>query len=85
MENLQVPVVGGHTRLTAIPLLSQAKPRIQFENYKEYMSAVKKIQMAWFDIFKAKSGMVGIAVYENAFIKVCFLYTFLLRVLLFSS
>jgi len=50
-----VPVIGGHSGETIIPLLSQVSPKVQFSN-EEVERLTKRIQNAGTEVVEAKAG-----------------------------
>ncbi|XP_075219490.1 malate dehydrogenase, mitochondrial-like [Lycorma delicatula] len=53
--NVNVPVIGGHSGITIIPLISQAKPSVEFP--KDQLKALtERIQEAGTEVVKAKAG-----------------------------
>ncbi|VDO23742.1 unnamed protein product [Brugia timori] len=54
-EETDIPVIGGHSGITIIPLLSQAKPFCKFSN-DEVKKLTERIQNAGTEVVKAKAG-----------------------------
>jgi len=52
---VNVPVVGGHSGVTIIPLISQAKPSVEFSKDK-LKALTERIQEAGTEVVKAKAG-----------------------------
>lgn len=55
VDSVNVPVIGGHAGITIIPLLSQAKPGVNFSD-TELQPLVARIQDAGTEVVKAKAG-----------------------------
>jgi len=55
VNNTQVPVIGGHSGVTIIPLLSQVKPSVKFSD-DEIKALTARIQDAGTEVVKAKAG-----------------------------
>ncbi|XP_015512551.1 malate dehydrogenase, mitochondrial [Neodiprion pinetum] len=51
----QVPVIGGHSGITIIPLISQAKPQVSFPD-DQLKALTERIQEAGTEVVKAKAG-----------------------------
>lgn len=66
----KVPVVGGHSGVTIVPLLSQCQPKIQFDQ-NEIKTLTERIQEAGTEVVKAKAG-AGSATLSMAFAAECF-------------
>ncbi|KDR07317.1 hypothetical protein L798_03098, partial [Zootermopsis nevadensis] len=64
-SKLNVPVVGGHSGVTIIPLISQAKPAVDF-NKDKLKALTERIQEAGTEVVKAKAG-AGSATLSMAF------------------
>ncbi|XP_069684096.1 malate dehydrogenase, mitochondrial [Periplaneta americana] len=62
---VNVPVVGGHSGVTIIPLISQAKPTVEF-NKDKLKALTERIQEAGTEVVKAKAG-AGSATLSMAF------------------
>ncbi|KAI3429685.1 hypothetical protein D9Q98_005770 [Chlorella vulgaris] len=54
-KEVDVPVIGGHAGETILPLLSQAKPKVEF-TAEDAAAMTKKIQNAGTDVVNAKAG-----------------------------
>ncbi|KAK6101357.1 malate dehydrogenase NAD-dependent [Brugia pahangi] len=54
-EETDIPVIGGHSGITIIPLLSQAKPFCKFSS-DEVKKLTERIQNAGTEVVKAKAG-----------------------------
>ncbi|KAJ9599604.1 hypothetical protein L9F63_009921 [Diploptera punctata] len=54
-KKVNVPVVGGHSGVTIIPLISQAKPSVEFQKDK-LKALTERIQEAGTEVVKAKAG-----------------------------
>uniref|UniRef100_U5EL58 Malate dehydrogenase, mitochondrial n=1 Tax=Corethrella appendiculata TaxID=1370023 RepID=U5EL58_9DIPT len=54
-QNVNVPVIGGHSGVTIIPLLSQCKPAVSFPQDK-VKALTERIQEAGTEVVKAKAG-----------------------------
>lgn len=54
-RDVQVPVIGGHSGITIIPLLSQVKPKVSFSD-SEVKKLTERIQEAGTEVVKAKAG-----------------------------
>ena len=58
MANVNIPVVGGHSGVTIIPLISQCTPPVSFpEDEREKL--IVRIQEAGTEVVKAKAGAVS--------------------------
>jgi malate dehydrogenase len=55
VEETNVPVVGGHSGVTILPLLSQVKPSVTFTD-EEIASLTERIQNAGTEVVNAKAG-----------------------------
>ena len=55
-ENVQVPVIGGHSGVTIVPLLSQAIPRSKGGDKKRLGEISKRVQSAGSEVVKLKAG-----------------------------
>jgi len=64
-RQISVPVVGGHSGETIVPLLSQATPKVDIPEDK-YADLVKRIQFGGDEVVKAKDG-AGSATLSMAF------------------
>lgn len=63
MQNLDVssvncPVIGGHSGVTIIPVISQCSPAVQFDN-PTLAALTARIQDAGTEVVKAKAGGVS--------------------------
>jgi len=56
---MKVPVVGGHSGVTIVPLLSQCQPKVQLTE-AETKALSERIQEAGTEVVKAKAGAVTI-------------------------
>ncbi len=58
MENISVPVIGGHSGITILPLLSQANSGEQYAEWdaEEIAPLTKRIQNAGTEVVEAKAG-----------------------------
>ena len=54
-----VPVIGGHSGVTILPLLSQVTPKISFTD-EEVVALTNRIQNAGTEVVEAKAGAVSI-------------------------
>ena len=54
-QNVNVPVIGGHSRITIIPVISQAIPSVSFPQDK-LKTLTERIQEAGTEVVKAKAG-----------------------------
>lgn len=54
-RQVSIPVIGGHSGVTIIPLLSQCKPAVNFDKAK-IDALTKRIQDAGTEVVKAKAG-----------------------------
>ncbi|XP_015115169.1 malate dehydrogenase, mitochondrial [Diachasma alloeum] len=54
-QKVSVPVIGGHSGITIIPLISQAKPSVSFPDDK-LKALTERIQEAGTEVVKAKAG-----------------------------
>lgn len=54
-QKVSVPVIGGHSGITIIPLISQAKPSVTFPDDK-LKALTERIQEAGTEVVKAKAG-----------------------------
>lgn len=54
-QNVSVPVIGGHSGVTIIPLISQTKPSVSFPEDK-VKALTMRIQEAGTEVVKAKAG-----------------------------
>jgi malate dehydrogenase len=55
VNKTEIPVIGGHSGVTIIPLLSQAKPSVKFSD-EEIKALTERIQDAGTEVVKAKAG-----------------------------
>ncbi|CAD5229904.1 unnamed protein product [Bursaphelenchus xylophilus] len=55
VKRTEVPVIGGHAGITIIPLLSQVRPAVNF-NQAEVKALTERIQDAGTEVVKAKAG-----------------------------
>lgn len=55
VTKVEVPVIGGHSGVTIIPLLSQSKPSVQLSD-SELKALTERIQDAGTEVVKAKAG-----------------------------
>uniref|UniRef100_A0A915DGD9 Malate dehydrogenase n=1 Tax=Ditylenchus dipsaci TaxID=166011 RepID=A0A915DGD9_9BILA len=55
VNHTEVPVIGGHSGVTIIPLLSQVKPSVNFSE-QEIKALTERIQDAGTEVVKAKAG-----------------------------
>jgi len=55
-----VPVIGGHSGITIIPLLSQATPAVQFDQ-ETLQKLTVRIQEAGTEVVNAKAGAVSVS------------------------
>ena len=56
-QDVSVPVIGGHSGITILPLLSQANPSLSFEA-AEIEALTSRIQNAGTEVVEAKAGTV---------------------------
>lgn len=54
-QNVNLPVIGGHSGVTIIPVLSQTNPKVQFKD-DEVAALTTRIQDAGTEVVKAKAG-----------------------------
>lgn len=54
----KIPVVGGHSGVTIVPLLSQCQPKVQLSD-EEIKALSERIQEAGTEVVKAKAGAVS--------------------------
>ena len=54
--NFKIPVIGGHSGITIIPLLSQAKPSLSSLKQDQVEALVNRIQFGGDEVVKAKDG-----------------------------
>lgn len=52
---MSVPVIGGHSGITIIPVISQAKPSVSFPD-DQLKALTERIQEAGTEVVKAKAG-----------------------------
>ncbi|KAG5518045.1 hypothetical protein PMAC_003231 [Pneumocystis sp. 'macacae'] len=66
-----IPVVGGHSNLTIIPLISQSYPRVEL-NEEQIESLVHRVQYAGDDVVKAKdsNGSATLSMAYSAFVNI---------------
>jgi malate dehydrogenase len=64
VEETNVPVVGGHSGVTILPLLSQVKPSVTFTD-EEIASLTERIQNAGTEVVNAKAGTVRVVCITN--------------------
>jgi len=57
---VNVPVIGGHSGITIIPLLSQATPAVQFDQ-ETLQKLTVRIQEAGTEVVNAKAGAVSVS------------------------
>ena len=57
-----VPVIGGHSGVTILPLLSQAVPKTSFTE-AELIALTERIQEAGTEVVKAKAGAVSLLIH----------------------
>lgn len=62
MSKTNVPVIGGHSGVTILPLLSQVVPKVSFSE-EELVSLTERIQNAGTEVVEAKAGAVSIALH----------------------
>ncbi|CAH0696722.1 unnamed protein product [Spodoptera exigua] len=55
-RSVSIPVIGGHSGVTIIPLLSQCKPAVQLQEQGKIEALTKRIQEAGTEVVKAKAG-----------------------------
>lgn len=55
-RSVTIPVIGGHSGVTIIPLLSQAKPAPKLSDQGKIEALTKRIQEAGTEVVKAKAG-----------------------------
>lgn len=72
---VSVPVVGGHSGNTIVPLLSQASPQVSFSK-EELDKLTKRIQNAGTEVVEAKAG-AGSATLSMAFAGARFTFSLL--------
>ncbi|XP_065055532.1 malate dehydrogenase, mitochondrial-like [Rhopilema esculentum] len=65
VSKTNIPVVGGHSGITILPLLSQVTPKVQFSN-EELEALTERIQNAGTEVVNAKAG-AGSATLSMAF------------------
>lgn len=70
VQKTKIPVVGGHSGVTIVPLLSQCQPSVQL-NENETTTLTERIQEAGTEVVKAKAG-AGSATLSMAFAAECF-------------
>lgn len=54
-QKVSVPVIGGHSGITIIPVISQAKPSVSFPD-DQLKALTERIQEAGTEVVKAKAG-----------------------------
>ena len=54
-QKVNIPVIGGHSGITIIPLMSQAKPSVSFPQ-DQLQALTVRIQEAGTEVVKAKAG-----------------------------
>lgn len=59
MTKVKVPVIGGHSRNTILPLLSQTEPETSFTQ-SEIESMTDKVRFAGEEVLNAKAGTVSV-------------------------
>ena len=55
-QNLNIPVIGGHSGETIVPLFSQAKPAVKIPDDK-LADLIKRVQFGGDEVVKAKDGL----------------------------
>ncbi|XP_034828194.1 malate dehydrogenase, mitochondrial [Maniola hyperantus] len=55
-RTVTIPVIGGHSGVTIIPLLSQSKPAVKLSDQGKIDALTKRIQEAGTEVVKAKAG-----------------------------
>ncbi|XP_023938058.1 malate dehydrogenase, mitochondrial [Bicyclus anynana] len=55
-QSVRIPVIGGHSGVTIIPLLSQSQPAVQLSDQAKIDALTKRIQEAGTEVVKAKAG-----------------------------
>ncbi|KAJ0173302.1 hypothetical protein K1T71_011478 [Dendrolimus kikuchii] len=55
-RTVQIPVIGGHSGVTIIPLLSQSQPAVKLTDQGKIEALTKRIQEAGTEVVKAKAG-----------------------------
>ncbi|XP_063368428.1 malate dehydrogenase, mitochondrial [Cydia amplana] len=55
-QSVQIPVIGGHSGVTIIPVLSQSKPAVKLTDQGKIEALTKRIQEAGTEVVKAKAG-----------------------------
>ncbi|KAL1776874.1 malate dehydrogenase, mitochondrial isoform X2, partial [Sigmodon hispidus] len=68
-----VPIIGGHTGKTIIPLISQCTPTVDFP-HDQLAALTGRIQKAGTEDVKAKAG-AGSASLSTAYAGACFVYS----------
>lgn len=58
VSKTNVPVIGGHSGVTILPLLSQVVPKVSFTD-EELVSLTDRIQNAGTEVVEAKAGAVS--------------------------
>lgn len=75
-ENITVPVVGGHSRDTIVPLFSQSTPALNLSR-EELQDLIQKVQCGGDEVQKAKAGAgtatlcMGYAAYKYTSLRLC--------------
>ena len=72
-QDVNVPVIGGHSGRTIIPLISQCKPSVLFQD-DHLKELTKRIQEAWTEVVQAKKG-TGSATLSMAYAKARFAFS----------
>ncbi|KAI6651509.1 malate dehydrogenase [Oopsacas minuta] len=75
VNQVSIPVVGGHAGVTILPLLSQAKPTVNFSN-EELTTLTTRIQNAGTEVVEAKAGQ-GSATLSMAYAGARFVFSLL--------
>lgn len=55
-QTVSIPVIGGHSGVTIIPLLSQSKPAVKLTDQAKIDALTQRIQEAGTEVVKAKAG-----------------------------
>ncbi|CAH2093441.1 unnamed protein product [Euphydryas editha] len=55
-QTVSIPVIGGHSGVTIIPLLSQSKPAVKLSDQAKIDALTQRIQEAGTEVVKAKAG-----------------------------
>ncbi|EMR08037.1 malate dehydrogenase, NAD-dependent [Pneumocystis murina B123] len=73
----EIPVIGGHSGTTIIPLISQSKPKVEL-NQDELKSLVYRVQYAGDEVIEAKNGngsaTLSMAIGHSGIIQSSFIY-----------